>query len=189
MLVVSLQVNPTTFINVMTGVRSRAGDRVVPVGKYRALLLGIYSHGWSHEVFPAAEQPAAFARYKCDICGKRHVSAEAATSAGATARDAACDATAAATASGGVGAGAGAGDGAGAGSAADAASAGIPAPDEEVTVHADHEHSSMSTREWYVHFPHEAEDESVFAWSAYHEHEHHKSLLYWAVLFRVRSER
>jgi len=65
-------VNPSTFFNVLRGKKAKPTDRVVPVGHYRALLLGIYSHGWSHEIYGKEEQARKCSRVACDICHAPH---------------------------------------------------------------------------------------------------------------------
>ena len=66
------QVNPSTFMNVLGGIKKQEGDKVVPVGHYKSLVIGIYAHGWSHSIFPEDEARTAHAKYPCDICGQPH---------------------------------------------------------------------------------------------------------------------
>lgn len=47
-------VNPQTLINVLSGVGD--GGRVVPVGGGSAVLVALYSHGWSHEAYSGKER-------------------------------------------------------------------------------------------------------------------------------------
>lgn len=66
------QVNPSNFLNLMAGIPPQPGDKVVPVGAYSCLLVGLHSHGWSHDTLPEADRPNVFARIKCDVCGHPH---------------------------------------------------------------------------------------------------------------------
>jgi hypothetical protein len=67
-------VNPAVFMDVLTG--DKTGGRVVPSGEGSAVIIGLYSHGWSHEAYEGAERDQMEARLSCDICGKTHDAAD-----------------------------------------------------------------------------------------------------------------
>eukprot|EP01052_Picozoa_sp_SAG31_P002892 SAG31_NODE_105_length_25008_cov_17.439399_5_plen_415_part_00 len=124
--------HPATLLDVLTGNARASGGPVVMGGG--AVWVGLYSHGWSHEVIndqtPAgkASRNELEARTVCDLCGRPH----------ATAADvASCTAE---------------------------------------------EHSSLNTREWYMHMEHdtpvERREAARYNYVATEAHEHPYSLLY-----------
>jgi hypothetical protein len=128
--------HPASVLDVLTGKPTPSGGRVVDRTDGSCVLLGLYSHGWSHETFTQdeAERRARIeATIVCDVCGKTH-----STQAD---RDA-CP-----------------------------------------------EHSSLSTREWYLHMEHEVPEDrrDIYGPACTAAHEHPYSLLYTAQLIAALS--
>lgn len=62
---------------------------------------------------------------------------------------------------------------------------------ETHTIPRNHEHSSLSTKEWYAHMPHPCPAEHVdalYSATAHEAHEHFRNLLYWELLFTAYAE-
>mmetsp|Transcript_31596 Transcript_31596/g.73671 ORF Transcript_31596/g.73671 Transcript_31596/m.73671 type:complete len:453 (-) Transcript_31596:171-1529(-) len=121
--------NPGTVLDVLAGNSSCVDGPVLPQSGSACAVIGLYSHGWSHTVYPeeTAEQQRLEAMVTCDLCGQPHTG--------------------------------------------ESCSAGCP------------EHSSLRTREWYMHMPHEVPEERRREAAGYGHvctlgHEHPFSLLY-----------
>ena len=67
-----IDVHPGTVLDVLQGDTGRGCGKVVPRGRGRSVLFGIYTHGWSHRTLGKKEQRVVEATVDCDLCGKPH---------------------------------------------------------------------------------------------------------------------
>jgi len=116
-------VNPSTVMRVLMG-DGRGSEKVIPKADGGTVLLGIFSHGWSHTTTDAQFQKEYASilehRVRCDVCGRPHEGSET------------------------------------------------------------HEHSSLATREWFVHLPYQTPevDRHMYEFTSYQVPKDPHSLLY-----------
>jgi hypothetical protein len=171
-----IDVHPGTVLDVLRGETGRGCGKVVPRGRGRSVLFGIYTHGWSHRTLGKKEQRAVEATVDCDLCGKPHKYDMGQEPGLEHIDDVDGNAGGGGVGGGGKGGESGEEGGGEEGKGWDPLDIG-----DSGAPNYDHDHSSLSTRQWFLHLPVEVPSnrETIYHGISHGQHPHHRSLLYW----------